>query len=223
MQRVEVLLQKLNEQILSNASASHILVTLQLLQREYLQKAETEITIDSSVSVVLPYANALSSIVSEQAIQEPIIPEYEGNPFVPETLSPFNEVVVEITVESNQVSEPHSFHVESYSEEETVSDTLKEINDKLKTHSDVIVDFFSDVPIKELKKAIGINDRYLYINELFNGDEAMFDRSIKTLDQFVLLQDAESWIRRELSVKIGWKEDNPVVHQFGLLLKRRFS
>lgn len=224
MQRAEVLLQKLNEQILSNAAASHILVTLQLLQREYLQKAETEIPTDSTVSVVLPYS--LADPTFQSGNESSGSKHSEGEDIVDPTtmISNFNELVVDIAVNTEQVSEPHSFIIESFQNIEKNENLIsQEINDQLKQSSSAVVDILSDVPVRELKKAIGINDRYLFINELFNGDEAMFDRSLKTLDQFVLLQDAEAWIKRELSVKIGWKEDNPVVRQFGLLLKRRFT
>jgi len=77
--------------------------------------------------------------------------------------------------------------------------------------------------VKDLKKAIGINDRYLYINELFNGNEAMFERTLKTLNGFSILPEAEYWIQRELRLKMGWKDDNPLVQQFVQLVKRRFS
>lgn len=224
MQRAEVLLQKLNEQILSNASASHILVTLQLLQREYLRKAETELPIDSTVSVLMPNTISDAAQLADKEIEQILDMVKEDESPLPSGTNHFNEVVVDISIDSDPVVEPHSFNIEAFQEEEkSALEALKEINDKLKSESGEIVEFLVDVPIRELKKAIGINDRYLFINELFNGDEAMFDRSLKTLDQFISLQDAESWIRRELSVKIGWKEDNPVVGQFTQLLKRRFS
>ncbi|HLO79530.1 MAG TPA: hypothetical protein VK166_01150 [Chitinophagaceae bacterium] len=99
----------------------------------------------------------------------------------------------------------------------------KELNEKLKEPTREVAQKLQDVPIKDLRKAIGINDRYLYINELFNGDEAMFERSVKTLNQFSILPEAEFWMQRELRIKLGWKEDNPLVQQFVLLVRRRFS
>jgi hypothetical protein len=103
---------------------------------------------------------------------------------------------------------------------ETVS---KELNEKLKESTKEVAHKLQDTPIKDLRKAIGINDRYLYINELFNGDEAMFERSVKTLNQFSILPEAEFWMQRELRIKLAWKEDNQLVHQFVQLVRRRFS
>jgi hypothetical protein len=76
---------------------------------------------------------------------------------------------------------------------------------------------------RDLRKAIGINDRYLFINELFSGDEAMFERSVKTLNQFSILPEAEFWMQRELKLKLAWNEDSAIVQQFIQLVRRRFS
>lgn len=78
-------------------------------------------------------------------------------------------------------------------------------------------------PIRDLKKAISINDRYQYINSLFGGDENAYDKSIKTINHFNIYSEAEYWIRRELSVKYGWEESDRLVQQFYDLVSRRFA
>lgn len=97
------------------------------------------------------------------------------------------------------------------------------VNDKLKQRPTELADQLAEPPVKDLRKAIGINDKYLYINELFRGDETMYERSIKTINSFTILPEAEYWIQRELKVKLGWSEANPTVKQFNQLIKRRFS
>ena len=83
-------------------------------------------------------------------------------------------------------------------------------------------DSLQELPIKDLRKAIGINDRFLFINELFRGDETMYERSIKTINGFSIYPEAEYWIKRELKLKLGWNEKNEIVKQFDHLVKRRF-
>jgi hypothetical protein len=51
----------------------------------------------------------------------------------------------------------------------------------------------------------------------------MFERTLKTLNGFTILPEAEFWIQRELKLKMGWNEENPLVQQFIQLVKRRFS
>ncbi len=99
---------------------------------------------------------------------------------------------------------------------------LESLNEKLKEARTELAEKLTDGPIKDLKKGIGVNDRFLFINELFRGDEAMYERSIKTINNFSILAEAEYWIRRELKIKIGWSDSDPVVKQFDQLVRRRF-
>ncbi len=97
------------------------------------------------------------------------------------------------------------------------------LNDKLKQGKTELMEVLKEAPVKDLRKAIGINDRFLFINDLFRGDEAMYERSIKTINGFNIYPEAEYWIIRELKTKLGWNVDHPVVLQFDQLVKRRFS
>ncbi len=97
------------------------------------------------------------------------------------------------------------------------------LNEKLRSVQSELSERLKDAPLQDLRKAIGINDRYLYINELFNGNEAMFDRSLKTLNDFHAYSEAEFWMQRELRTKLGWKDDHALVQQFLQLVRRRFS
>jgi hypothetical protein len=97
------------------------------------------------------------------------------------------------------------------------------LNEKLRANQIEIGTLLNNEPIKELKKGIGINDRFLFVQELFRGDETMYERSIKTIDGFAIYPEAQFWIQRELKLKIGWNEDSATVKHFDQLVKRRFS
>jgi hypothetical protein len=51
----------------------------------------------------------------------------------------------------------------------------------------------------------------------------MYERSLKTINGFRILPEAEYWMERELKVKLGWDENNPTTRHFYQLVKRRFS
>ena len=97
------------------------------------------------------------------------------------------------------------------------------LNEKLRANQIEIGTLLNNEPIKELKKGIGINDRFLFVQELFRGDETMYERSIKTIDGFAIYPEAQFWIQRELKLKIGWNENSATVMHFDQLVKRRFS
>lgn len=106
---------------------------------------------------------------------------------------------------------------------EVIGKSDPSLNDKLKEEKTELAHTLKDSPVKDLRKAIGVNDKFLFINELFRGDEAMYDRSIKTINGFQILAEAEYWITRELKVKLGWNEKNETVKHFDQVVRRRFS
>jgi hypothetical protein len=105
----------------------------------------------------------------------------------------------------------------------SVGNQTTSLNDRLRQESAERSETLSTTPIKELKKAIGVNDRFVFINELFQGDEVMYERSLKTIDAFKIYPEAEFWIRRELKLKLGWDEKSESVKYFTHLVKRRFD
>ncbi len=124
--------------------------------------------------------------------------------------------------------------IKQHAKEEASTTAAKELNEILPTNNTTslndlhskpvneVADIFEDAPIKDLKKAIGVNERFLYLNELFRGDEAMYERSIKTINAFSIYPEAEFWIRRELKLKLGWDDKYNTVKQFDQLVRRRF-
>lgn len=101
--------------------------------------------------------------------------------------------------------------------------TFSSINDKLKQNKSELSAMLQEAPIKDLKKAISINDRHRFIHELFRDDENMYERSVKTINSFHIMAEAEYWIQRELKLKLGWDTKLDLVKTFDHLVKRRFS
>ena len=106
---------------------------------------------------------------------------------------------------------------------EIIGEKKESLNDKLKQEKTEVVHVLKDSPIKDLRKGIGINDRFHFVNELFRGDDAMYERSIKTINGFHILSEAEYWINRELKFKLGWNDNKDTVQHFYHLVRRRFA
>lgn len=106
---------------------------------------------------------------------------------------------------------------------ELVAEQKESLNDRLKQQKTEVVHALKDTPIKDLRKGIGINDRFTFVSELFRGDDAMYERSIKTINSFGILSEAEYWINRELKFKLGWNDNKETVQHFYHLVRRRFS
>ena len=110
-----------------------------------------------------------------------------------------------------------------YELNDAMSEKEVALNEKLKEEKTEMASVLQDVPIRDLKKAISINERHRFIHELFRGDETMYERSIKTINGFSIYAEAEYWIQRELKLKVGWDPALESVKLFDQLVKRRFA
>lgn len=104
-----------------------------------------------------------------------------------------------------------------------IAEQKPSLNDKLKFEKVELGSKLSNTPVQDLHKAIGINDKFQFINELFRGDPNIYERSLKTINECKNLQEAQYWIERELKIKFGWLDQNPSVQQFYAIVRKRFS
>lgn len=96
---------------------------------------------------------------------------------------------------------------EQYSEEEDPS-----LSEQLKKQ-----------PIADLLTAIGLNERYLYANELFGGDIEDFRNVVRTLNEFNSGEEAIAYFDQQLCVSYGWSADNELVKAIRTLVQRRYQ
>jgi hypothetical protein len=104
-----------------------------------------------------------------------------------------------------------------------IKDDTKSFNDLLKQNNKEVATSIIETPIKDLRKAIGINDKYVFINELFKGDENAYEASIRTINHFSVYPEAEQWIKRELVISFSWNTKSDIVQHFNHLVRRRFA
>ena len=72
--------------------------------------------------------------------------------------------------------------------------------------------------VTDLKKAIGLNDRFRFRNDLFNKDEKLMLDTIEALNGLANMSDAKAY----LSARFTWKEDDASVVYFYEILERKF-
>src|SRR4030095_4100560 len=219
MERIQTLINRLQEQVRQNADVAQMQLTLQLLQSELnqLQKTSVRTLGTSKVSVVLPTPVAVAPVsiskdrfeTEQEVISTPKVKTRNNNQ-LDIHFDPMNEIP---TFSQHNIGKEVN---EAMGQQESLNDRLKENRTEL-MHA------LKDTPIKDLRKGIGINDRFVFINELFRGDEPMYERSIKTINSFNIYQEAEYWMNRELMIKLGWDDTRETVRHFYQLVKRRFS
>ncbi len=76
-------------------------------------------------------------------------------------------------------------------------------------------------PITDLKEAIGINERFLLTNELFDGSMPEYNNSIKKLNSFNAESEAIGFLG-SLKETYGWPDDSNAFILLFELVKRRY-
>lgn len=248
MERVGTLLKKLQEQFEQKAPPDLLLLTVKMLQAELLQLQHGHTTDTGNPVAITLSQNTLSPspgasgntdaannsetkiievLQVDEAAIEAELEEIRHNAEIMTKISVHNKprILFEGDEEIPTLAFQRQHKTESPSKaiNESVPTLHSSLNEKLKQTKIELGDALIETPVRDLKKAIGVNDRFLFINELFRGDEVMYERSIKTINGFSILPEAEYWIERELKVKNGWKDSEEVVKQFYQLVKRRFS
>lgn len=245
MERIEALIGKLKQQFEQNADPALLLGTVQLLQFELtkLKSNASQSLGTSKVAVLLPTVNAEPPVglsQYEKYAPKPVEATTVTAPAPKETrdvietkeillLDEGNVSVVQKNGQLDMLFDPMmeiptlSHQAKGSEVNDANNSEQSSLNDKLKQGKTELVEILKETPIKDLRKAVGINDRFLFINELFRGDESMYERCIKTINSFNIYAEAEYWISRELKVKLGWSNDSPTVQHFDQLVKRRFS
>lgn len=237
MERCKTLIRKLQEQLAENADPAAMMVTVQLLEAELalLIDEKPDIQEISTVSVVLPgfskrrglSEDQLSALVKESREPPKEEDRKDEGVFAEKIILPSDNSGTprEVWLVDPVLETPTLAHQDEIKELNEMMSRLsgESLNDRLKVARDDISSFLTDTPVRDLKKAIGINDRFVFVNELFRGDVDMYERSIKTINNFRILAEAEYWIERELKIKLGWDDSSETGRQFYKLIKRRFS
>ncbi|MEI6047503.1 MAG: hypothetical protein WCS03_01270 [Bacteroidota bacterium] len=98
---------------------------------------------------------------------------------------------------------------------------LSSINEELggNKSDDDVTDFLKAKPFTSLSEAIGLNDKFLFIREIFNGNKDSYAQAISRLDNAESLTDARAVIMSYTGKNI----ENVAVKQLLSLVKRKLS
>lgn len=247
MERVETLLNKLQDQFAHKASPELLLLTVQMLQSELMLLQPHKVAGKGDiVSVTVAGLNGgsihspgkqaappaeekvIEVLQIDAAEVEAELDEIKKNAEALQQISVQNKphIVFEPEEDIPTLSHQDANKNRQPSGFREINDSVasnSSLNDRLKQAKIDLGETLTEAPVRDLRKAIGVNDRFLFINELFRGDEVTYERSIKTINSFSIYAEAEYWIQRELKVKNGWDANDPMVLQFYRLVKRRFS
>lgn len=119
---------------------------------------------------------------------------------------------------------------------ETISNKKTVVADKLGGSSNSIYERLSKIkedhsigakmqqkPVTNIKSAIGINEKFLFINELFNGDIKSYNDAVDKLNNFSSIHEAFEYLNL-LTDTFQWdgNRSSETIEKFANLVQRRF-
>jgi hypothetical protein len=209
--------------------AKGVLQLLRMLDRQDEESVQDEAAklerLKEKVEIAVQAAAGYTEMQQEEVPAEVLLQEKANNG--PELVSsePIidNEPPVTRYVEVSE-EKGDEMLLENHQKKVEAGATLGESFLKGKSVNDLITDQvklefkLSNRPVTSIQAAIGINDRFQYIRELFDGDNKKFMEAVKTLDTMKNVKEAVEYLRSNFK----WNK-NETSLKFVNLVKRRFQ
>lgn len=195
--------QEIHEEIVSEPEDTHF------------EKQEEPVTTEEHPEIEFDFFSS-----SEEAIIEPeaplFIPEPQEEINTSEQQEDQTEEEESITEQVSTVKPSEPYHASSDSHtaslyEKRISEIEQEIRNQIG---------FS--PLSTLTGSFGLNERLLYINELFDGSSESFSDAVKHLDSRLNLSETTTYIE-EIAIKFNWDIESETVEEFIQKLCRRYA
>jgi hypothetical protein len=220
MDSVKSLVEKLSEQLRHNEDKSNLIITAQQILTE-LGGAVIAKPLPQNIYQETPMDSPEEEVVMQAQVTPELAPITNTDQELETSVEVIDENLVPNIVEAHAVENSQVNLAEVKTEPILVASEkieIKEVKEVKEVKDHLVME-----PIKDLRSAIGINDKFQFIQELFGGDEKLFEVGIKTINAFKIFPEAQFYIKRELREKNNWDEESNVVKQFDQLIKRRFS
>ncbi len=111
-------------------------------------------------------------------------------------------------------------------EEEQKEETLtinQRISAQLKNAGSRGTEHLQAHSIADLRQAITLNDKLLYIKDLFNGYNLAYSEAIDILNRFNSFDEADKFLKTNYATKNNWESKQATTDKFYKLLRRRYS
>jgi hypothetical protein len=152
----------------------------------------------------------------QEVIQPKVEPVAEQKPIQTSFFEPVAEKN-EVTANPTISNVPKTSIAEKYASEQKTSIAEKFAAEQKMT----LADKLKMTRINDLRTSIGINQKFLFMNDLFEGENTVFNNAINRLNSCGNGDEAKT-VLLEYSMKYGWSKDSERVVQFFELIERRY-
>lgn len=152
-------------------------------------------------------------VIVEQQMEESVeLPTYEPTEIPAQIVSSFDDILEETKPVKDLFSQVKA--------SKEILDLNKKLAEARGNHT--LVEKLQNQQIDSLKSVIGINDKFYFINELFEGDTHKYEDVIYVLNNFKKLDDAMQYFST-LKYRFNWNEDSEASEKLIHMLERKFD
>lgn len=158
-------------------------------------------------------------IKEEPTKQEPAViePSASEQPALEEPVVKEKPVVHEVVIEEKTIEIP-----KKEAEPEHVP-TLNDVISAQLNPQGTLGSQFNAQPVKDLKSIISLNDKLLFVKDLFNGYSLAYSEAIELLNRFDKFEAADTFLKTNYATKNNWATKQSTVEHFYEILSRRFG
>jgi hypothetical protein len=161
----------------------------------------------------LPVRVSITTVSAEKHEESPVPEEEKREEFAILELEPLAEITEPEPEEALKIGYESAILADRFSH---LSGTFNEQLGTMKGDDD-IADILKTKPLTSLLEAIGVNDRFLFIREIFNGNQNAYNQAISRLESAENLTDA----RAVVMSYTGDNSESEAVKQLLDLVKRK--
>jgi hypothetical protein len=246
LERANILLEKIQVLLKSLSMSPNNIAPIETdLMRSYIRQLY-EIFLDEGHTALVPQATRPTGVAQKEETPKPVVverkmteqPQAEEPPVPMERvqerirvqrekesaapkISELPPALQEVTVEKKETPKPPVHTVEAMTSSEVSSEleelfevsSAKELSEKL-----------SQLPIPDLTKAFGLNEKIFTINELFGGDQKFFAEAVNRLNVMTSFAEAKSFLIGHVAGQYDWmsKDRKKKAKEFVKVVRRRY-
>jgi len=105
-----------------------------------------------------------------------------------------------------------------------VTEDIEEVEEKIEFNKqNLINEYESIINRRSLSDAIALNDKFIFVRELFGSQFTEYENNIKKIDEFSSHQEAIDYCKNILSPKYNWENKQSIAGRFFELLSKNFK
>ena len=194
-------------------------------------KEEDEVTIEETVEeeIVTPSSevNETEEVIEESKIAKPVITTQPiaAEPKTKQAPPPIVEEIGTVNKEEDELEEPDVIQnsIQQTAYELFSASTDNPVAEKYQIKDEQsIADKIQKSNISNIREAIGINEKFLFINELFNGDLGRYNKILDDINELPTKKGVDTYLF-ELKIEFQWTDENEAYIILKEILERKIN